>query len=243
MVFLLPEIIFKNKSVEKSFFDIRDFYFSTENNFAKKMITDYYNTFDENAVYNKINLDHIKNKKEIDERVVKMRELWTEHKGEFFNVIQKNLHKDNDGFRQIFCYVDSSPFSYYSPVSHTITLSINDSVEDCCKMLFKFAIKFMIIQKWQGVSGWLQTFDCETNDIAWIMAEFVCDAMLQDTSLKEVCSKVAYKYFYYIMKDGKCIIDVSRNAFNEMCIEEYLKKLYEYINANFDVFSKFNHRL
>lgn len=241
MIFFNQTIVFKIKSLQESLDDIdKRISFST-NNYEIKVLNDFLQRVKEKStsqLMSKYDLLTIKAKNYIK----KFEEFWKGNRLLILTEIEKIFDFNHDGDRQFVCFLGVEPLPHFDYYNRMLTLPMQADFNTNLTTIMSFLFKAVILSKLYDTDVGRVDLSYSKYSLRWIMADFVADAIVYNTQLKQVNIWPAYKYFYNIEVDGVKLVDKFRAEFNSKPIKEFSEDVLKCVRDNYEVFRNFSNR-
>lgn len=240
-MFFYDKVIFKQKSLDESAYDLCKQIQTTGNQFEKKILSQMFDgesqSFEECKEFLKREAED-----STAEQLRNIKNFWEDNAKRIVEELQSTLQCQTPITRQILCFLDMSPNMIIDYSNATISLSAYTSFRDNIDFFVAFLIKCAVINRlWEGEAVKIN-MEYSKDSVYWVMADLVADSICHYSRLQ--CFKItpAYKFYYAININGENLIDKLREVYLAMPIIDYIKYVLSFVEKNWDIFEQFKNR-
>lgn len=241
-MFFNQNIIFKQKTIDESAYDLYKRFYTSRNSFEKKTLV---SRLKEDKPSLKLCKDFLR-KETAESNEVGMLDgfkmFWVNHSQSIVQELQHVLECEDVLPRQILCFLDMSPYMLIDYNNATISLSVNHTLKENIDSFVAFLVKYAVVDRlWNGETMKIN-LSYSKDSVYWIMADFVADSICYYSSLPCFDISPAYKFYYSLSYNGENLIQKFRALYNKMPILEFMHYILEFVEHNYDMFECFTNR-
>lgn len=243
MIFFKPNICFKVKTLEETANDFVNRLKNSNNAYEISTLKNFLSCKDYSLdeVKFKLKNEHNLTVLQGEKQLQSIKSYWLKIEERFFNILSEVLDFNMFGEVQAYCFLDCMPLPCVDFSVRKISLSIHESLNNNVRFALSFMVKFFVLKKFMGNSEVI-SFDYSKDSVYWIMADLVADCLFYHTDLKIFAENTAYKYYYGLKISDINVIDYLRNVYPTMNILDFMSFVFDIVNNNMAIFTKFTNR-
>lgn len=243
-MFFNQNIIFKQKTIEESAFDLCRRFYMSKNPFWRRTLKGFLKK-------DKPTLQDFKDRLKLEYNTKRpstqmldgIRTFWKNNESIIVKELEGIFGAGKVAYQKVLCFLGMSPYMMVDYANSTISFPIYNPLSENINYFISFLIKYTIIDN-------LWDEDCLKINIAyskdsayWIMSDFVADAICYHSSLPCFAIKPAFPFYYSLVIKGENVIYKFRRLYKTMNIYDFMKYVLNYVQSNASIFSQFTHRL
>ena len=219
-MFFNHNIIFKQKTVEESAYDLCRRYYESSNPYWRRTL---------DALIQKDNPN--------------LQDFWHENADSIVKELESIFGKGNVACQKILCFICISPYMLVDYANSTISFPIYNPVKENINYFIAFMIKYTILDNLWNEDCIKVNLGYSKDSAYWIMSDFVADAICYYSALPCFAIKPAFPLYYSLIIKGDNVINMFRRLYKTMPIIDFMKCVLKYVQTNYSVFEQFTHRL
>lgn len=244
MIFFKPNICFKIKTLEDTANCLISRIQNSHNSYEVQKLKECVNIDDFyiDNVKAELKNDYNLTISQAEKQLQSIEKYWKEIQNEFFIKLSKVLDFDINGEVQGYCMIDCLPLPYIDLKRRSLSLSVNDSLDNNVRFALGLIVKYFVLNKFLDSKVDNIVYNYNKDSVYWIMADLVADSIFFHTELKKFAQNTAYKYYYDLKINATNLIDYIRGVYPTMNIIDFMGYVLEFVEDNLSVFTKFTNR-
>lgn len=178
------------------------------------------------------------NQEDIDNNIKKYNELWNKYNDDYMESISEYLNISwPDNIKTIEAYVGLVCVCPRNIKDHSFVIGVNFSDENVIRICAHETLHFIWFEKWKELYKDYKEYQFDTPFKVWKYSEMVTDSILNSKKINKIIhvNEKSYDYFYDYEYNGKKVMSIIKDIFNEdISIEDKIKKGYKIIDNYFE---------
>ena len=243
-MFFNHNIIFKQKTVEESAYDLCRRYYESSNPYWRRTLDALIQKDNPNLQdFCKSLTVMFKRKNPSMKMLNELQDFWHENADSIVKELESIFGKGNVACQKILCFICISPYMLVDYANSTISFPIYNSVKENINYFIAFMIKYTILDNLWNEDCIKVNLGYSKDSAYWIMSDFVADAICYYSALPCFAIKPAFPLYYSLIIKGDNVINMFRRLYKTMPIIDFMKCVLKYVQTNYSVFEQFTHRL